>query len=105
MRLLESLAQALGLGRGTVVILLGVGGLLLFGTVKRAIWLRRRAADEDDRRRWRSAVTWWVLFLDMVAALVLGRWAVVLLTVALSIQLLRETLRLAGAEARGGRAC
>lgn len=96
--IVQEVAAATGLGSGTATILLAVAGLLLVGTVKRAIWLRRRTADDDDRRRWRSVATWWVLFLVMATVLVLGRGAVVLLMTALSLVLLREVMRLTGGE-------
>lgn len=91
---MDAVAEASGLGSGTTGILLAVATLLLVGTVKRWVWLRRGGADADDRRRWRSVGTWWVLFTVMTAALLLGRPAVVLVAGALSLLLLREGLRL-----------
>lgn len=94
----ERVATTSGLGPGTTAILLAVGALLLVTTAKRALWLGRFGADEDDRRRWRSVTTWWVLFLVMTTALVLGRWAVVLTMAVLSLLLLREALGLTEAK-------
>lgn len=102
MNLAEPLADALGLGAGTVTILLAIAGLLSLGTVKRGLWLIRSGADEDDRRRWRSVFTWWILFLLMGTALALGRGAVTLLMAVLSLLLLREGLRLAGTDRHHG---
>lgn len=98
MTLLDPLTDGLGLGRGTVGILLGVAGLLLVGTIKRGVWLLRSGADADDLRRWRSVITWWILFLVMSTVLALGRWAVALVMVLLSLLLLGEGLRLAGTD-------
>lgn len=102
MSLGEPLADALGLGPGTVTILLAIAGLLSLGTVKRGLWLLRSGADDDDRRRWRSVLTWWTLFLLMGTALALGRGAVTLLMAALSPLLLREGLQLAGTDRHRG---
>ncbi|MFW6193130.1 MAG: phosphatidate cytidylyltransferase [Gemmatimonadota bacterium] len=98
MSLADPMAEALGLGSGTATILLAIAGLLTVGTVKRGLWLLRSGADDADRRRWRSVLTWWVLFLLMGTVLVLGRGAVTLLMASLSLLLLREGLPLAGAE-------
>lgn len=102
MSLVEPLTDALGLGPGTVTILLAIAGLLSLGTAKRGLWLIRSGADDDDRRRWRSVLTWWTLFLLMATALAFGRGAVTLLMAALSLLLLREGLRLMGTEGYRG---
>lgn len=76
-------------------MLAGVVGLLALATLLIGALRLRYPDDPVLERRWRSLGTWWLLALLLVAALALGRPAVVLLTLAASLLVLHEGLRLA----------
>ena len=92
----EALSHVVGIGPGTAKAFLGLAAVLLVGLVGRGIAVLRDGAGPDDSRRWRSVRTWSLLFLALVAAVLLGRTAVVLCVAGVSLMLLREGLRLAG---------
>jgi phosphatidate cytidylyltransferase len=82
-----------GLDPGLVRVLLVLTSLLAGATVLRGVLLLRNP-ERKTHRGWRSLGTWWILHLLLVAILVLGRPAVALVMVAVSLLGLREALHL-----------
>jgi phosphatidate cytidylyltransferase len=95
MNLWVRIADLSGLGRGTVLVLTGIAALLVLGTLARGLRWRARPDDAKVRERLGSVAAWWVFFLVLVTALLLGRAVLVVILVALTLALLRDTLRLA----------
>lgn len=83
-------------GQGATVVLGGIAALLLLGTLWRVVRAAGRPEDGVTRERLRSLESWWVLFGLFLTILVLGRTAVAAGMAAVSLLLLRDTLRLAG---------
>lgn len=92
----DALAGLPAPGTGTARVLLGIAAVLAAGLVKRGLAVRREGAGPGDRRRWLSVRTWALLFLVLVAMVSLGRAGVAAGMAALSVAVLRETVRLAG---------
>lgn len=89
------MARFLNVGTDALWILLGVAVFLGAATAYRGVALLRAPSDEGARRRWRSVWTWWGLFILLLAMLISGRVAVVLIMAGVSLLVLREGLRLA----------
>lgn len=74
-------------------VLLAVAGLLTFVTAARSIEYRRRR-EPEARKSLRRIVTWFALFVLLLGALGLGRGAMILVMIGVSLLGLREALHL-----------
>lgn len=95
MALLRHISDLLGLGVGPAGTLLAVVAAFVVATVLRGIRLLLRP-NETSWERWRSLGTWWALLVLLVAMLLLGRAAVVVVFGALSLLALHEAVGLTG---------
>lgn len=89
-------SRTAGLGDGTLTVLVGVSALLAPLLLLRGLVRVVHPNDAERRERFRSMVSWWVLFLLLAAVLVLGRAFQVAALAVASLLSLRDTLRLAG---------
>lgn len=94
MSVISRLSALAGLGRGTVVVLLGVLAILTAATLVRGLALSAREGAPPARRRWRSLITWWILYAGFVTTVILGPLAVTVVMAILSLFLAREVLGL-----------
>ena len=86
-------SDLLGLDPSVALVLLGITLALCGATAFRGILVVRCPGD-GRRRGWRSLATWWLLHGLFVTLVVLGRPAVFLALVAVSLLALHEALRL-----------
>jgi phosphatidate cytidylyltransferase len=95
--LVDRLARQSGLTANVVWVLVALALVLLAGSAVRGAWLLRTGVPREElRKRLGSLVVWWVLFALLVAVLLLGRAAAVVLFAAVSLLGLREYRTLAG---------
>lgn len=92
----ESLAARFGMSEPGLWVLVSIATVLAGAAAIRGVTHRRRPDDETSRA-WSSIGTWWILFVLLLPVLAVGRAGVAVLTGALSLLLLRETLALVGA--------
>lgn len=83
-----------GLGRGTVLVLTGIAVLLVLGTLERGLRWRADPENSEARERLGSVAAWWIFYLVLTTALLLGRAVLLVILAALALALLRDTLRL-----------
>lgn len=93
MRSVEPIARHLEIPPAGVWVLLAVAVLLAAVTVARSIGYRRRA-DPEGRESLRRVVTWCALFVLLLGVLALGRGAMILVMIGVSLLGLREALYL-----------
>lgn len=93
MRSVEPIARHLEIPPAGVWVLLAVAVLLVAVTVARSLGYRRRA-DPGARHGLRRVVTWCALFVLLLGLLALGRGAMILVMIGISLLGLREALHL-----------
>lgn len=94
MTVVEQIATALHIPPSGVWSLLAVGGFLLIPTAHRLVNVRRPGSTTTRKSVLRLR-SWWILLALLLVVLALGRSAVVVVMLAISILALRESLRLA----------
>jgi len=97
-RIVTALSGALSVGPGVVLSLMIVWGGLVVGSAARLIRQWRRKPDDPTPLR-RRLLGWWILLALFTAAVLLGRWGVVLLFAVGSGVAMHEFIRGVGRDA------
>lgn len=90
---MNALSRLLGLHQEVTGVLALLLAGLMGATAFRGFQVLGRSGPED-RRRWRSLLTWWVLFVLFAVGILLGRRAIALLMLGVALLGLREGLSL-----------
>ena len=86
---LSRLSELLGVSPNVLVVVGGILGALILGTLVRTFALRNAAPELAAKRR-ASLRTWWAIAVSFAAAILLGRIGVVLFFGLVSLLALRE---------------